>query len=339
MRWSFPLFRIFGIPVRMHWLLLILIAGQIIRGWTRSGAWGLEWTSITMLILFLSILFHELAHCWMGIRLGGHAESILLWPLGGVAMIEHDGRPRDQLRISGIGPISSFVFALLCAGALLATGARWSWTYFNLWDSWWPVALGDDTSEALFHTRGFLLHAVRLNVLMGLFNLLIPAYPLDGAKVLFSWLTIRTNRERAASLVVATSFPIGLAMTIWGVAQQEFNLLLIGIWVLVEAFQMRRLLRMGEISAHPAFASHAPEFQYMDKPYRPERVREPKKPGWFARWRQNRARAALDRESQREEADRARVDAILDKVSREGIGSLTPEEKRVLDEASRRGRN
>jgi hypothetical protein len=136
---------------------------------------------------------------------------------------------------------------------------------------------------------------------------------------------------------VATSFPIGLAMTIWGIAQQEFNILLVGIWVLVEAFQMRRLLRMGELNAHPAFASHGPEYEYLESPYRPDRVRV-QKPGWFARWRQKRARAAMARNDQRDVVDRARVDAVLDKVSREGIGSLTSDEKQVLDEASRRNR-
>jgi Zn-dependent protease len=321
----------------MHWLLLILIAGQIIRGWSQSGTWGLEWTSVTMLILLLSILFHELAHCWVGVRLGGHAEGILLWPLGGVATIEHEGRPKDQLQISAIGPISSFVFASLCVGALLATGVSWSWTYLNPWDSWWPSQLGVDASELLYHVRGFLVHAVRLNLLLALFNLVIPAFPLDGAKVLFSFLTIRYDRERAASILIGTSFPIGLAMTFWGIAKQELNILLVGIWVLYEAFQMRRFLRMGELNAHPAFASRTQEYEYLERPYRPERAKE-QKPGWFARWRQKRALAASSRAAERELADRARVDQVLEKVSREGIGSLTSEERRILDQASRRNR-
>src|SRR5262245_39813329 len=129
MDWTFPLYRLFGIPVRMHWLLAIMIAGRLVQGLNGWGWWGLEWMSITMGILLVSILFHEYSHCWMGVRLGGHAERILLWPLGGLAYIDHDGRPRQQILISGIGPLSSFLLGLICAGVLIASGAEWQWEF------------------------------------------------------------------------------------------------------------------------------------------------------------------------------------------------------------------
>jgi Zn-dependent protease len=330
MRWTFPMFRIFGIPVRMHWFLLIIILGRIVQGWSQAGVWGLEWMTITMVILLISILFHELAHCWMGIRLGGHAESIMLWPLGGLATIDHTGRPAEQIKISGIGPISSFVLGGICAGILLATGAPWSWSYLNPWDNWWPRELAAGVGETMFYVRGFLLHAVRLNLLLGLFNLVIPAYPLDGGQVVFSFLALRYDRVRAAQLLSTISMPIGIALGVWGIAQEEFNLILIGAWILIEAFRLRVLVRTGELEQHPAFGGGGREFEYM-----PDR---PKKKGWFARWRENRARKAMAREAERDDAMKAKVDAVLDKVSREGIGSLSAAEKKILDDASRRGR-
>ncbi len=333
MRWAFPLFRIFGIPVRMHWFLLIIIVGRIVQEWTRGGAWGLEWMTITMVILLISILFHELAHCWMGIRLGGHAESILLWPLGGLASIDHTGRPAEQIKISGIGPLSSFLLGGICLGILLSTGAPWSWAYLNPWDQWWPhdklqAGVGMTT---MYYVRGFLLHAVKLNLLLGVFNLVIPAYPLDGGQVLFSFLSLRYDRVRAATILSSISMPIGIVMGVWGIAQEEFNLILIGAWILIEAFQLRYLVRIGGLEHHPAFGRGGREFDYM-----PDR---PKKKGWFARWRENRARKAMAREAEQDAALRAKVDAVLDKVTREGIGSLSPAEKKILDDASRRGRS
>jgi stage IV sporulation protein FB len=331
MRWTFPLFRIFGIPVRMHWLLVIMIAGRILQGWSKWGSWGLEWMTVTMVILLISILFHELAHCWMGIRLGGHAERILLWPLGGLATIDHTGRPAEQIKISGIGPLSSFLLGGICAGILLLLRAPWSWQYLNPWDNWWPEQLSFGVGEFQSHVRGFLLHAVKLNLMLGLFNLVIPAYPLDGGQVLFSFLALRYDRIRAAQVLSSISLPIGLAMGIWGIAQEELNLILIGGWILIEAFQLRYLIKIGELEQHPAFGNAAPEYDYM-----PER---PKKKGWFARWRENRARKAAVRETERVDDDRAKVDAILEKVSREGIGSLSSAEKKILDDASRRRRS
>jgi Zn-dependent protease len=322
MRWTFPLFRLFGIPIRMHWLLAIMILGRLLQGWSKWGPWGLEWMSVTMAILLVSILFHELSHCWMGIRLGGHAESILLWPLGGLASIEHTGRPAEQIKISGIGPISSFVLGGICAAVLVLSGVHWEWDFLNPWAEWWPFGLS--------RPQGFLLHSVKLNLLLGLFNLCIPAYPLDGGQVLYSFLSLRYDRYKAAQVAAAIGMPIGLAMGIWGIAQEELNLILIGGWILIEAFQLRYLARIGELDSHPAFGNAAPEFDYM-----PDR---PRKKGWFARWRERRAMKSVTQRSEREDKLSADVDSILEKVSREGIGSLSPAERRILDEASRRGK-
>jgi Zn-dependent protease len=322
MSWTFPVGRLFGIPIRVHWLLAILVAGRILESWSKSGTWGLEWMSITMGILLVSILFHELAHCWVGISLGGHAEKILLWPLGGLAYVGHSGPPRDQIKISGVGPLSSFVLGGIALGILMGTGVRWEWSYLNPWAEWWPWAFT--------HPQGFLLHAVKLNFILALFNLLVPAYPLDGGQMLYSFLTIRHGPTRAAEIAATMAIPIAIAIGVWGMAQQDFNLLLIAVWILVEAFQLRRLAKIGELEAHPAFGQAGREFDYMPD--------KPKRKGWFARWRERRAQRERARELEKQGELRGRVDSVLEKVSREGIGSLTPDEKRILDEASKRSR-
>jgi Zn-dependent protease len=325
MNWTFPIGRLFGIPIRMHWLLAILMAGRIVGSWSEFGLWGLQWMTATMAILMFSILFHELAHCWMGIRLGGHAEKILLWPLGGLAYVGHTGPPADQIKISGVGPLSSFVLGGLCAGALVATGASWTWRWLDPWAPWWPYGLTT--------AQGFLLHAVKLNFMLGMFNLLIPAYPLDGGQMLHSFLLARYGAHRAAVSASSIAIPVGIAMAVWGVAREEFNLILIGVWIMLEAFQLRYLAKIGELESHPAFGNAPPEYAYMPGP-----EDRPRRPGWFARWRQRRAAARLRREAVADAALRERVDAVLDKVSREGIGRLSAEERRILDQASRRTR-
>ena len=314
------MFRIFGIKVRMHWAMAILILFYLIHGLDVGGAYGFGVMSATMGILLVSILFHELGHCWMAIRLGGSAEDILLWPLGGLSTVSHSNSPSVELKVAGIGPVSSFVLSAACYGALILTGAVWHWRLLFPFDNWgmdWPLA------------QTLLLHAARLNLYLGLFNLLIPAYPLDGGRVLFAFLTVRIGRQRAAAVCAYLAMPIGILMAAWGFAKREFTLGFIGIWVFIQAWQLHQLVKSGNLDAHPAFGGGA-EFEYM-----PDR---PKKKGWFARWRDNRARKAMARESERLLEERAKVDAILDKVSREGIGSLSAAEKKILDDASRRGR-
>jgi len=88
---------------------------------------------------------------------------------------------------------------------------------------------------------------------------------------------------------------------------------------------------MGRLEEHPAFADIS-EFEYM-----PTREK-PRRKGWFARWREKRAQKGREREVRKDEALRSRVDEVLEKVSREGLGSLSADEKRILEEASRRSR-
>jgi Zn-dependent protease len=320
MKWTFPLFRIFGIPLRMHWIAAILIAVHLVQGAAQGGS-DLLWMAVTLAILLVSILFHELAHCWMAIRLGGSAEQILFWPLGGLADVRHPGSPWDEIKVSAIGPIASLVLAAAAFGALPLTGVSWDWQYLVPFHGWVPAHWD--------LTRIFLLHAARLNLILALFNLCVPVYPLDGGKVLMGFLIIRYGRVRAAEVTAFIAIPAGFALAVLGFAQQQFFMGLIGIWVLFEAFQLRRLVRMGELSAHPAF-SQTSEFEFM--------ADSPRRKGWFARWRARRARKQAACEMEREAQSRARVDTILEKVSREGIGSLTSSEKKMLNDASRRSR-
>jgi stage IV sporulation protein FB len=319
MSWTFPLFRLFGIQVRMHWTLAILLIGQLVQGHFKDS---LRLRAIDMGILFVSILFHEFSHCWMARRRGGHAEEILLWPLGGLAYVGHSGSPRDELKVAGIGPISSFVFAGICLAFMLGGGAPWNWEYTNPFDSW--------RIEGLNETQHILLHAFRINVYLALFNLLLPAYPLDGGRVLFAFLTLRHGRRRAAELTSMIAIPIGVALAIWGVANNEIYLILIGAWVLIESFNLRWLIKVGELEVHPGFGQIS-EFEYA-----PER---PRRKGWFSRWRERRVARREARRLAEDVMLRERVDLVLEKVTREGIGSLSSEERRILEEASRRSRS
>lgn len=278
------------------------------------------WHAGTLAILFATVLFHELAHCWMAVRVGAGAEEILLWPLGGMAYVGQTGSMRDEIKVAAAGPLSNFVLGAACLGALLLAGAPWDWSHLNPFAPWWQM-------PSLAQT--FLVHAVRINLILGLFNLCIPAYPLDGGRILFAWLAIRHGRHRAAVTTARIALAAGAAMAVWGLAQNDLMLILIGVWVLMESFQVLRLARMGGIEAHPAYGG-APE--YDTGPSQTDR------PGFFARWRARRDRAVAEREAREARELDSRVDEVLDKVSREGIGSLTPEERDVLQRASERSR-
>lgn len=278
-----------------------------------------------MAALVASTLAHELAHCFAARAAGGHADEILLWPLGGLSYVGHGGTPREDIRVAAAGPLAHVPVAGLAAGALAAAGF-WDWGLLNPLGAWAPFA----PFEAHFWAN-LAVGILKLQVVLFLFNLLVPAYPLDGGRILANLLVMRHGRERAAVLLSYVSMPVGMVLLLWGLLQGNFLLAFTGVWVVFESLQIRRLARLGEVHAHPMFAE-VPEFDYL--PGEPLRRRK----GWLARWRERRAERRAQRRREREERERVEVDAILEKVSRQGIGSLTPRERRILEEASRRRR-
>lgn len=325
MNLSFPFCRLFGIQVRVHWFYPVLVVMYVLRGQLEGGPLLMAYYASLMAALLLTTIVHEYGHCFAARSVGGHADHILLWPLGGLAYVGHGGAPKDDIKVAACGPLTHLPMAGICAGILLLIGP-WQWSYLNVFETWYPFYPVWDHFWANF-TVGFL----KLQIVLFFFNLLVPAYPLDGGRILTNLLLIRYGRTQAAVVTTYFSIPIGLAILIWGFLQRDFLFGLLGLWVLYEAWQIRRLAAMGEIEAHPMFAG-APEFDYM-----PGRDR-PVKRGWLARWREKRARKEMAREAERVDEQRARVDAVLEKVSREGIGSLSAAEKKILDDASRRGR-
>jgi Zn-dependent protease len=324
LNWSFPLFRIFGIPVRMHWTLPVLVVAHVLQGWVKGGELLAGWWACMMGALFLSVLIHELGHCFAARSAGGHADEILLWPLGGLSYVGHGGGPKDDIRVAAAGPMMHVPIAAACLGALMAAKAPWTWQYLNIFH-------GRDLFSpwAQYFWMNLLVGVIKMQVVLFSFNLLVPAYPLDGGRILVNFLMTRHGRDRAAVVSTYFSIPIGILMIVWSFAQQDIFLGLIGVWVLSQALLIHKLVKTGEIGAHPMFGS-APEYDYM-----PER---PRRPGMMARWRARRAQKRMEREAAAEARLQAQLDAVLDKINREGIGSLTPAEKAILDEASRRAR-
>lgn len=328
MNLTFPLVRIFGIQVRIHWFYPILVAMYILRGaiGTDSGGLMVGFYSCLMAALVLTTLVHELGHCFAARSVGGHAEEILLWPLGGLAYVGHGGSPRQDIKVAAMGPLMHLPLAAIAAGLLLR-GEAWQWSYLNVFESWYPFYPFRD-----HFWQNLTLALFKLQLVLFFFNLLVPAYPLDGGRILTNLLLMRYGRDQAAIVTTYFSIPIGIAILIWGFLDRDFMFGLLGIWMLFEAWQIRKLAAAGQIDAHPMFAD-APEFDYM-----PGREAPARRKGFFARWRESRARKQRDREVEQVGQMRAKVDDILEKVSREGISSLTTEERKILDDASRRSR-
>jgi Zn-dependent protease len=222
------LFRIFGFSVRLHvsWLLLgVLIAWSLAEFWFKSQAPGLgllaRWTlgAVGALGLLFSIVFHELSHSLVARRHGIPIRGITLFLFGGVAEMENE--PPDassEFFMAIVGPLSSFVLAALLGG---------------LW--WWGGTAG--WPEPL---RLLLLWLALLNGMLGAFNL-VPAFPLDGGRVLRAVLWgLRGDLRWATRVVAMLGAAFGLLLIILGVIQVVTGGPLVGgMWLALIGFFLR----------------------------------------------------------------------------------------------------
>ncbi len=196
-------FSVFGFPVRVHpmfWLMTAMMC------WTRDELPPqvlVIWTGV----MFVSVLIHELGHAFAARYFGGEA-SIVLYQFGGLAI--HHPQPRlvwQRVAISFAGPATGFLFAIVIAILLEATGHHIT---FQL--DWIPFTWSDISEPNAALTVYFL---VLLNVFMNLFNLL-PIYPLDGGQIsrnLFMRYDYRDGllKSQWVSVIVAA----GLAVYVW----------------------------------------------------------------------------------------------------------------------------
>lgn len=196
--------RIAGIDVRVHPTFLVLMAFAVL------GMFGPPVTGVVWLVLlFGSVVAHELSHSLVAVQRGIPVHDIVLLPIGGVSEIERlPDRPRDELLVAVVGPLTSFAIGALAGGVTVLLGG-----------SLLPIDL----------VQGSFIHRLAwANVFLGGFNLL-PAFPLDGGRVLRAALAERIGLERATPIAASLGRVAAALMALAGA--------LVDIWlILIAAF-------------------------------------------------------------------------------------------------------
>ena len=177
---SIHLFRLFGVDVFLHWWWFLVAVYEI---QSRAGFYSsITCNIVEYLALFLIVLMHEFGHALACRQVGGRADRIVLWPLGGVAYVDPPQRPGATLWSIAAGPLVNVALVPILL-ALYSFGRS----------SGWPVSLPD-----IYKLIRALLY---IDIGLLIFNIL-PIYPLDGGQILRSLLWFMLGRAR--SLLVAT---------------------------------------------------------------------------------------------------------------------------------------
>ncbi len=223
MRWSFRIARVAGIDVRVHATFFLLLAWIGYASWS-EGKTSKEAVSLALftLVTFVIVVLHELGHALTAKAFGIRTRDIILFPIGGVARLERmPDKPWQELLVAIGGPAVNVV---LCAAAVIALVAQ---------------GRTADIFPADILKSGFLVRMVWTNAFLAGFNML-PAFPMDGGRVLRALLAMQFDSAVATSLAARLGQGVAALFFISGIAFSQPFLALIGFFVWIGAGEENR---------------------------------------------------------------------------------------------------
>ena len=237
--WSIFVGRLFGVDLRLHITFLALLAAVLSQSY--DAGISLERGFALFLLILGAVLWHELIHALVSTHAGLKARQIILLPIGGISFMNPQAdpdEPRDfstELRVALAGPAANLLVALVSATIIAAVAPG--------------IAL---FSRPLIHAGHLLRSLVWINAGLTVLNLM-PAYPLDGGRILRAWLARSTAISSTEAWKAATrksvSIGQGLAMllTLLGLINSDIWAMLIGFFIFVAAHIEDRTLLFQNI--------------------------------------------------------------------------------------------
>jgi len=226
MKWQWKLGRFAGIDVNIHATFLLIIAFVAWSHWSRGlGLPGIVEGVLFVLAIFACVVLHEYGHALTARKFGIRTRDITLYPIGGVARLERmPDKPVQELWVALAGPAVNLVIA----------AALWVWL------------VGSNTlrpfGELAVTTGPFLVRLLVTNLFLAGFNL-IPAFPMDGGRVLRALLAMRIEYTRASSIAAAIGQGLALLFGLWGLFGNPV-LLFIAFFVWIGAAQEASMVQI-----------------------------------------------------------------------------------------------
>lgn len=232
MKWSWTVGSIFGIKLRIHWtFLLLLIWVGVIYGRADGGLVAATRGIGFILAVFACVVLHECGHALMARRFGVPTEDITLLPIGGVARMQRiPDVPLQEFWIAVAGPAVNVVIAgVLFAGLLATSGLRAA------------------TAEPSL-TTSFFTNLMWVNALLVGFNAL-PAFPMDGGRVLRSLLATQMDYSRATGIAVSIGQGMAILFGVAGFLMPHPMLLFIALFVYLGAEAELQMVQLRDLVA------------------------------------------------------------------------------------------
>ncbi len=230
MKWSIRFARIAGIDLKIHITFLIFLAWIGLTYYRHGGREAATQGVLFIVLLFSCVLLHELGHALTARSFGVRTPDITLLPIGGVARLERiPDRPKEELLIAIAGPLVNVVIAAVLLFVLNAQ------------------ATISDLEDLNTPRVAMLARLASVNIGLVLFNL-IPAFPMDGGRVLRALLAMRMNYARATQIAATVGQGLAFVFGLLGLFHNPL-LLFIALFVYLGATQEAALAQLKDISA------------------------------------------------------------------------------------------
>lgn len=301
--WSLPLYRLWGVQVRLHLFFIIFAVGQMFLLGVQQGL-------VMLASLFGLVLLHEYGHVFACRAVDGDAEEILLWPLGGLAYCSPPHEWKANLITTLGGPAVNAALLPVFGAAVFAMTGQWDAVFFD------PLAPAAPSADALVYAIWWL-HVVNA-YLLG-FNMLLPMYPMDAGRTLQNVLWAKLGYRPAQEIAVNTGFFVAVLVGVIGLFTKETMLLGIAFFAGFTCWMERQRLRHGG----DVYGGD----DYSDVGYTRALREQQEGP----------SKAEIKRRK-REEAEQVELDRILAKIAEEGMGGLSRTERNFLQRTSARKR-
>jgi len=244
MKWQWKLARIAGIDVYMHATFLLLIGWVAFSHWTEQQSWSAVLSGVFfILLLFVFVVMHEYGHALTARKFGIKTRDITLYPIGGVARLERmPEKPIEELWVALAGPAVNVVIAAVLFGYLLFTRTFEPFTSLTI------------------STGSFIERLMIVNLWLVLFNL-IPAFPMDGGRVLRALLGLRLEYVQATQIAATVGQGFAFIFGFIGLFSNPF-LVFIALFVWMGAAQEASMVQMKHsISGIPVTRAMMTDFQ------------------------------------------------------------------------------
>ena len=255
MRWQWKLGTFAGIDVFVHATFLLLIGWIGYSHWLQYGTAAKVVEGILFILaLFLCVVLHEYGHALTARRYGIKTRDITLYPIGGVARLERlPDKPIEELWVALMGPAVNVVIAALL------------FVYLYLTSGLVPM------TDLTVASGSFLARLMAVNVSLVLFNL-IPAFPMDGGRVLRALLAMRMDYVRATQIAANIGQGLAFLLGLFGLFNNPF-LLFIAFFVWIGASQEASMVQMrNTISGIPVTQAMQTRFDTLSPTDRLDRV-------------------------------------------------------------------